>query len=310
MEIKKYRIIGDIHGRENWQQLVEPFDENTMYVFLGDFTDPYYGWEKVTYEQMIEQIKLMFTFKSEHPDNVIILYGNHDLQYCVGEGETNRYEWRQDRRETLFNLFKNNEELFGGVACHVGEKYLITHAGVTYDWYTRYCDYDVENLGKEPLGEICKHINKVWETNKAAFTFRANAMKMSDYYGTDSHHSPIWVRPDTLWENNLFGFGDRVIQIIGHTPLDDYNDVKHETINRIGTYGTFKRPATEDELEGNYLLDGTDICCLKINDPTCVNIILADCLRRETACVDIDVETLEWSKYKVGEDVMDAKNLI
>ena len=52
----KYRIIGDIHGRKNWINLVTPFDEGTIYIFIGDYTDPYYGWEKVTYEQMIEQL--------------------------------------------------------------------------------------------------------------------------------------------------------------------------------------------------------------------------------------------------------------
>ena len=28
----KYRVIGDIHGRTNWQKLVEPFNEDTVYV--------------------------------------------------------------------------------------------------------------------------------------------------------------------------------------------------------------------------------------------------------------------------------------
>ena len=52
--IKTVRVIGDIHGRTNWRQLVEPFNEEIMYVFVGDYTDPYYGWEQVTYEQLVE----------------------------------------------------------------------------------------------------------------------------------------------------------------------------------------------------------------------------------------------------------------
>lgn len=311
--IKKYRVIGDQHGRTNWHQLVEPFDEGTMYIFIGDYTDPYYGWEDVTYEQMIEEIKKMFAFKREHPDNVILLYGNHDLQYYIKQGETNRYDWDERHRDELFKLFKDNEDIFDGVAYSIGDKYLVTHAGVTFDWYTRYCSFDKDTVGKEPLEDIAAQINNVWELNPEAFTFRKNVTKFSDYYGDSPTHSPLWIRPDSLWENNLFGFESGKIQVIGHTPFRwELSEDWKETCNRIGTYGTQKRPMTEEEIESaySYITDGMDICSLVINDPEHIDIIFTDCLRRETACVDIDAETLEWAKYKVGEDLMDIKKLV
>lgn len=305
-----YRIIGDLHGRANWQKLIETENNNITYVFLGDFTDPYYGWENVTYEQMIEQINLVFTLKHNYQEKCILLASNHDLQYLLGRAGTNRYDY--EHANEISRLMVENENLFHGVAYQIGEKYLITHAGVTIDWYTHRCEYDKDNLGKESLEEICRHINDVWFSNKELFTFRANATRFSDGYGDDTSHSPLWVRPTSLWQGNLFGFGSDKIQVVGHTPFDDYfaKDRK-ETVNRIGTFGTLKTPATDEEIDsGGYLLDGFDKCGLVCNDFEHVDIIDVDCLRRETACVDIDGETLQWKKVSIGEDVMKVQDIL
>ena len=99
---------------------------------------------------------------------------------------------------------------------------------------------------------------------------------------------------------------------MGHTPFDDYfaKDRK-ETVNRIGTFGTLKTPATDEEIDsGRYLLDGFDKCGLVCNDSEHVDIIDVDCLRRETACVDIDGETLQWKKVSIGEDVMKVQDIL
>ena len=138
MIIKKYRIIGDLHGRKNWRQLVEPFDQDTMYVFLGDFTDPYYGLEDISTDQMFDELDKAIQFKREHPDNVTILASNHDYQYILNKAETNRFSWLDADR--LHKIFTDNADIFTEAAYQVGEKYLITHAGVTKDWYQRHID--------------------------------------------------------------------------------------------------------------------------------------------------------------------------
>ena len=317
MAIKKVRVIGDQHGRTNWQQLVEPFNEEIMYVFVGDYTDPYYGWEQVTYEQLVDQINKVFEFKCNHPDNVILLYGNHDLQYVLGYGGTNRFERIPDRQRELIKLFEDNESLFHGIAYQVGGKYLITHAGVTWAWYTKRCEHDKENVGKESLEDVCKHINDLWNMpsqanyNKELFDFGHNATRFSDSCGNDVNHSPLWVRPYYLWSGNLLGFGSGKIQVIGHTVFQTVKDNNYEPLNRIATMGTIKVPATGKEIDsGSYILDGMDKCMEVNNNPEHVDIIMVDCLRRETACVDINIDTLEWSKYSVGEDVMKLEDIL
>ena len=296
--IKKIRVIGDVHGRTNWWDLVNPFDEEILYIFLGDYTDPYYTLEYVDFDQMIEQIEKMFDFKREHPDNVLILVGNYDLQYILHYGETNRYDYDPTHRERLFAVFEDNQDLIYGVAYNIGDKYLISHAGVTLDWFMKYCATEEKEALKMDISEIAEKVNKVWEENKKAFTFMANA-KMSDYCGISSTQSPLWVRPSTLWYHNVFGTDSGKIQIVGHTAFDssDYG-TSVETDDRIATVGTIH---VEKEADWDSGIREAP------NDSEHIDIIMADCLRRETACVDIDVETMEWSKFYI-EDVKSRIN--
>ena len=296
----KYRILGDIHGRTNWQKLINTEETDITYIFLGDFTDPYYGWEKgVTYEQMIQQINKIFELKKKSPNNIIILAGNHDNQYWIKKNDSNRFDW--SHVEEINKLFEDNKELFHGVAYSIGEKYIISHAGVTWDWYQKNFKCSFKN-NETSLKEICDNINTLYNSSdegKTKFTFRECVSKLSDYYGTSSTHSPLWIRPESLWEYNLFGFDSGIIQVVGHTPYETYKEEEKDYNGRITTYGTVKRKATDNEIEmgpNYYLLDGEDVCSLSINNSEHIDIILCDCLRTETACVEINDEDLSWKK--------------
>lgn len=302
----KYRIIGDIHGRVNWQKLVNIDDLNTINIFLGDFTDPYYGYEKVaSYQQMIEQINKVFELKKQAPDRVIILASNHDNQYWINDGDSNRFD-RLHCKE-INKLFVDNTNLFHGVAYSIGEKYLITHAGVTWDWYQKQFN-NTYNKDITTLKEICDNINTFYNEsieNKIKFTFGACTTKLSDYYGVCPSHSPLWVRPRTLWDSNLFGFDSGIIQVIGHTRFEPMKHSDKDLYGTIATYGTLKTPIKNDEdAEDAYryvgfALDGMDKCSLIENDSNHVDIILCDCLFNETACIEIDDTDLTWKKILI-----------
>ena len=244
---------------------------------------------------MIEEINAILQFKRDHLENVILLSGNHDVQYWIGKGDTNRYDYKH--KDEIGKLFKDNKHLFDDIAYSIKDKYLITHAGVTFDWYSSRVKHGKEHevIGKEPLSSMCEQINQLWKTNKELFTFSANATKMSDYYGDSSLHSPIWIRPVSLWEHNVFGWTSGIIQIVGHTPFESFRNPDAD--GRIGTFCTDKRLATPEEIDKGrnyYLLDGAFICSLVENGKENEEIIFVDCLRTETACVEVDDETLEW----------------
>ena len=295
-------IIGDVHGRVNWRQLVYPLRDDCTYVFLGDFSDPYYSIEEVTFEQMFSEMESIFKMKQEHPDNVIILLGNHDLQYIIKYGETSRYELNVEKKNILFKFFEENLKYTDGVAYQINNKYLITHAGVTKEWYEKHFG---EFKKDTPLEDVVKNINELWEKNKSAFCFCG---KFSDYYGISESQGPLWIRPETLWYANLFGFDSGIIQVVGHTPYEsDLPGLEPNDDNRIATIGTVKIPADKEKIEnGLYFNDGINICQRIDNNSFDIDIILADCLRRETACVEINNETLTWRKIYLG-DVENSK---
>lgn len=295
-KFKKYLILGDIHGRKNWVDLVTPFDEDTLYIFIGDYTDPYY-YEGVSYNQMMEQLLLIIQFKKEHPDNVLLLVGNHDLQYIINNGETNRYD--VFHAERIMKVFSDNADAFYGVAYQIGEKYLISHAGVTSAWYKKWIDEKIDDL---TLEKICDEVNKLWEKNKKAFSFAPNAVKLSDCYGTSATHSPLWIRPTSLWEYNIFGFGSGKIQVVGHTRFEHYSDEFKDFDGKIMATGTQKDELTKEMIDRGsdyWINDGMHVCKPVYNNNNNVDIIQVDCLDAETACIEINGDTLEWKKIEI-----------
>lgn len=119
-----YNIIGDIHGRTNWKGLV---GEDFINIFIGDYFDPYTWTPFFKLQQNFQEI---IDFKKQLPDKVILLYGNHDYEYLQGiSEESSRYDFLNANKIT--KLLAENESLFQGVAYAIGERYIVTHAGIT-----------------------------------------------------------------------------------------------------------------------------------------------------------------------------------
>jgi hypothetical protein len=198
----KYNIVGDIHARTCWKNLVR---EDCVNIFVGDYFDPY---EYVPQIERMANFYAIIDYKRQHPKTVL-LYGNHDLHYLISGEYYSRYEplYANDYRDE----FIENQSLFYGIAYPIGEIALVTHAGVTKEWYEKYFgSYQSESLLK-----VAQKINELWDQDKNAFTFDVNATEIDDHYGTSPTHSPVWIRPETLVEHDLFN--GTVKQIIGHT---------------------------------------------------------------------------------------------
>lgn len=201
-----YNIIGDIHGRDAWKRLV---DEDCINIFVGDYFDPY---NYIPFKELERNFMAIVAYKKEHRDKMVLLYGNHDLEYLPGSYErTNRYNGANAKRTRW--LFANTEDLFNGVAYAIGDGYLVSHAGVTWDWKDTY----LPNVSDIRPGSMAAAINDLWSKNKRPFTFSSNS-KGNEDDGEDSRHSPLWVRPEPLCVHNLYR-GSAVKQIVGHTRL-------------------------------------------------------------------------------------------
>lgn len=203
MEPSSHNIIGDIHARACWKKLVR---ENCVNIFVGDYFDAY---ESISPAEQLFNFREILDYKREHPQT-ILLYGNHDLHYIISYEHYSRYDARSayDYRQA----FTEASALFDGIAWPIGEKALVTHAGVTKEWYEKYFG----TYRPEPLAETARRINELWNTDKRAFTFEVNATDWRDCYGTSPTHSPVWIRPWILVDHDLFADTD-IKQIFGHT---------------------------------------------------------------------------------------------
>lgn len=220
----EYRIIGDIHGRTSWKNLI---DVNAINVFVGDYFDPY---DNIKIKDLLSNFDEIINFKKEYPNNFILLYGNHDLHYMNCPERYSRYDSRNAKK--IGKCLYDAEEYFHGVAYAIGEDYIVTHAGISDAWADMYIP-DV--ISKPSSMEAA--INELWKNNRSAFMFEPNAQSY-DIYGESKTQSPMWIRPNTLFYHNLYD-NTGVKQIIGHTQEVDILEI--DDIILVDCLGTVEK---------------------------------------------------------------------
>jgi hypothetical protein len=149
--------IGDLHGKDIWKNVnIEDYDK---VIYIGDYTDAY----DLADGTILRNLKDIIEQKKQNPDKVIMLLGNHDVQYMFAKEKTaylhNCSGRRHSMRDDLHKLFNDNKDLFQLAhyeAGNGGQMYLWTHAGVVEDWYvgrflevTYTKDYDWLNFGQQ-----------------------------------------------------------------------------------------------------------------------------------------------------------------
>ncbi len=201
-----HNIIGDIHGRDIWKQLV---DDTLINVFIGDFFDPY--TRRIPFEECMRNFTEIVSYKKQHHENTVLLWGNHELHYLLRNELRERYSrFDYENADAIGEALEENSCYFSGIAYSIGDKYLVTHAGVSRYWYMKWFG---AYHGQE-LSSVAQDINNLWDLNRAAFSVQANG---TFPYDQDSPtQSPLWVRPWALEKHNLFE-GTAYIQVFGHT---------------------------------------------------------------------------------------------
>ena len=132
----KVLIFPDIHGRTFWKEALNKFPKedypNLKIVFLGDYLDPYTGYEPITSEDAYNNfLEILEYAKSD--SRIILLIGNHDWHYFVNL-DTCRMDFARERM--IEKLFVENISLFRlTYTVEVdGCKYLFSHAGISQKW--------------------------------------------------------------------------------------------------------------------------------------------------------------------------------
>jgi hypothetical protein len=231
MKDLKIVTIGDVqNGISQWKNIADikhllkaqpdaagfgPFEpEFDYYIFIGDYVDNH----ESTNEQILESLQEVIRFKQLYPKNVILLWGNHDIQYYLGTPAISSASmfscsgYRPEMHYDLYDLFRPNYKLFQ-LAFQI-ENYLWTHAGVHSGWLSK-------RFKKPPstLPEFSSATNSMAAMLNYAFERPTQYPELFDV----CHHrggrfevgGPLWLHV-THYDKGLTGF----TQIVGHNHKD------------------------------------------------------------------------------------------
>jgi len=245
----KVLTLGDIHGRDTWKFHTHgsPYEYNTWKIAVdaGAPADDLEFWKDLPYAQydkiifvgdyvdsfdiknapMKHNLLEIIEFKKLLGDRVVLLLGNHDVQYFIPDQICSGY--RAEMIHDFGDIFRTNLDLFT-MAYEIhdaeGTKYLWTHAGATKGW--------LEGLKANMSNPDYRYVDIVAERNpetasewiNLAWEMRAEDIFLVDREsgGWSKWAGPIWVRPRTLNYAPLAGHH----QIVGHTPQRTINKVQ------------------------------------------------------------------------------------
>jgi hypothetical protein len=155
-----------------------------------------------------QNLQDIIALKKANPDKVVLLWGNHDIQYLYyPEFRCNGY--RDSMKRPLRALFTYNKDLFQ-VAYQSGN-HLFTHAGVTNAWYQDFkkLPKSLKEDGHETLADI---FNKTDNSNNRWILYKAGYSRNGTGNG-----GITWADRSETWADMLFGYH----QVVGHTPMED-----------------------------------------------------------------------------------------
>lgn len=193
----KVIVIGDIHGRDIWKEIVN--QDYDLVVFIGDYLDSY----DISIEKQIENFREILDFKTANTDKVILLLGNHDYHYLpyTQEQYTGYKIKTKSLASHLLQSHINSNDIVMSVTI---SNYLFSHAGVSEVWLKSLDQYedgcDISTLINDYL---------IYKPSVFDFTMGTNF----DEYGDDVTQTPIWIRPQSLLKSAVPGFK----QVVGHT---------------------------------------------------------------------------------------------
>jgi len=195
--------IGDIHGNNIWKEYVKDIDNYDKIIFIGDYVDSF----NFSDERILKNLKDLIKFKRKNKEKVILLFGNHDLQYIEPQFRCSGY--RESMDDILSEFFKKSKSLFR--ISYQYENYIWTHGGIDTHWWINYADIIFKTRYKKEsdLG-VSDKINLLFKKKEWA-------LKMVSAYrgGISKVSSPLWC--DRREIKPLENYH----QIVGHSPVRD-----------------------------------------------------------------------------------------
>jgi hypothetical protein len=206
----KILVIPDLHGRDIWKifadlRILSEFPnlktEYDEYVFLGDYTDSFH----ITNDKILQNLKEIIQLKKNYPKQVILLTGNHDLQYIHGYNGHGCTGYRPEAFIDLHELFSLNIDLFQPI--YRINEYIFTHAGITSVWFNK-----LKRSASQRDLTIADFIAEQYYLNNRLL-FNVGAIRG----GYNQTGGIFWADETELKQYALQGYH----QIVGHTPVKE-----------------------------------------------------------------------------------------
>lgn len=203
-------IVPDVHGRSFWRAPVLRYLGKMPVIFLGDYLDPY-PFEGISSEMAFMMLKEIVCLKKEHPTDITLLLGNHDLHYLDDRLIGSRRDERQ--KECYREFFSENASLFQMAKIEVlgKKKILFSHAGLDWGWVVNHPGtFDGKNVR-----EVAEQLNEMWR-NKEEWDMLFNVLAdlSNNRGGRSSHGSPVWADVE---DHDLHPSIEGIFQVFGHT---------------------------------------------------------------------------------------------
>lgn len=217
----KIITIGDVHGRNNWKNFLYSLDKNDNYsecligktidkvVFIGDYVDSY----DVSNSNIISNLEEILNLKSNYPDNVVLLWGNHDVAYFKKEGNISGF--RPEISINLYDLFNSNRDLFQ--LSYQIDNIIWTHAGIHKGWWEYEIVPYINNKKMNRFNKFLEECENISEYLNLMFNFNYEPIFMVSRRrgGNNKVGGPLWVDKFEIYNKPIENYH----QIVGHTPV-------------------------------------------------------------------------------------------
>ena len=205
----KKLIIGDIHGRTIWKDIVN-LENPDKVIFLGDYVTTHEG---ISPEQQLSNLEDILQYKEDRGEAIILLRGNHCLD-CLGYywAECSPTEPKVKKVMSVDPLKSRFLNLTQWVYIDEELKTIFSHAGVSDVWMKNSEIDSVNDINSLEPSEL--------------FGFTPNYY--GDCYGDSETQPPVWIRPQTLCKCNIEEWN----QVVGHTPVQKGIYHTHNTIGQ------------------------------------------------------------------------------
>ena len=197
----KLITIPDLHGKDYWKSIdPELYDK---IIFLGDYVD---SKKQYSNAQELANLEAIIQFKLSFPGKVIMLLGNHDIQY-LHYPQFSCSNPNYEIQKALTSIFQSNKSLFQ-VAWQY-ENHLWTHAGVSNCWFREYIFYKIDHSIQDKK-DLADFLNTLHQSHPEILATVGPQRKGHAHYG-----GIFWADKSETENDYLNGYH----QYVGHTKV-------------------------------------------------------------------------------------------